>query len=337
MNFFGRQWYLFFAALLAIPLFILFETYFQNTQVHEDEANALAMTVCFMISIFTGRFVAQAIGYKGQEVPLFAVTILLVLFIALTGWIFFHADFPLSGRNAINLFLFWVPVILVGMIVGAATKLLRMVMENKLRLAQTEATHSRAELQQLQSQLSPHFLFNTLNNMYGLSISEHQKVPALLLKLSELLRYSVYEAGAPLVLLKEEWEYINNYIDFERLRLGERLQLSMNVNDDLDPGIRLVPMLLIVFVENAFKHTKQTTDDKVRVQLSLDTWGDKILFSVTNSCGRLADMPESVDKHSGFGLANVRKRLELQYPGEHELVITRSEQEYAVHLQLKIR
>jgi LytS/YehU family sensor histidine kinase len=226
---------------------------------------------------------------------------------------------------------------LISLSLGALIKIVHAISENQLKEAKTMAAHSKSELHLLQSQLSPHFLFNTLNNMYGLSITDHEKIPALLLKLSELLRYSVYDATEIYVPLKDEVAYINNYIEFEKIRIGNRLVLTTEIEEVIVPEIKIAPMLLIVFIENAFKHSKNTIDEKIYIDIKLKTWGNSILFSVKNSYGSEESEKSTINKSSGFGLDNVSKRLNLLYTGEHELNIKKDNSFYNVILQLKMK
>ena len=187
--------------------------------------------------------------------------------------------------------------------------MVRTVTQRQLTAAKSLAAHSESELQLLQSQISPHFLFNTLNNMYGLSITQHEKIPVLLLKLSDLLRYSVYDARKSYVPVKDELAYINNYIEFEKMRIGERLALTTDFEDFTSSDARIAPMLLIVFIENAFKHSKNSTNERIFVHISLKTWGNRLLFTCVNSYGDANSDIET--EHGGLGLDNTQKRLEL--------------------------
>jgi len=272
-----------------------------------------------------------------KSLPVLLVGGLGILIVACIGWLFFHADFPLNGRDAINLFLFWLPFVIMSFAVGILIKIIHAVTQNQLKEAQASAEHSKSELHLLQSQLSPHFLFNTLNNMYGLSITQHEKVPPLLLKLSELLRYSVYDANEIYVPLKDELAYINNYIEFEKIRIGDRLVLTTDLKEITNADIKIAPMLLIVFVENAFKHSKNTAEQQIFIEIILKTWENSILFSVKNSYSNAKEENTNINKNSGFGLVNVYKRLELLYKNEHELNIQSDDTFYTVMLQLKIK
>jgi len=336
-NSFSRTTYLFLAGIASIPIFIILHTYVRSIDVREDEAVAAASTACFLAAVFTGRYIARIWTAGMKSVSNSYMVALVILIIACVSWIFFHADFPLRGREAINLLLFLLPLMIMGIALGMLIKMARAISQKQLDAARAGEAHSKSELHLLQSQISPHFLFNTLNNMYGLSITQHEKLPALLLKLSELLRYSVYDATAVYVPLKDEMVYINNYIEFEKIRIGDRLMLTTEFEENIGADIKIAPMLLIVFIENAFKHSKNSAEDKIFIEITLRTWGNLILFSVKNSQSKSKEDTAMIDKNSGFGLASVNKRLDLLYTKGHELTIQNDEKYYNVMLQLKMK
>jgi hypothetical protein len=333
--FYGRKLYILLAGIASLPLFLSIESYVKAIGVHEDEMVATAATMCFIAGVFTGRYLAQIWTHRLQSAPNGVIILLVTIIVACIGWLFFHADFPLQGRVAINLILFWLPFAVTSLAVGMLIKIVRAVTQKRLREAEASAAQNKSELHLLQSQLSPHFLFNTLNNMYGLSLTEHEKIPPLLLKLSDLLRYTVYEANEIFVPLKDELNYIDNYIAFEQIRLGERLVLNMDMEPITGNDIKIAPMLLIVFIENAFKHSRNSAAQQIFITIDLKIWGNLILFSVKNSQGREKEERTQLDKHSGFGLTSVTKRLDLLYPGEHQLTIENEDEFYRVMLQLK--
>ncbi|GAB3784968.1 hypothetical protein GCM10028818_45830 [Spirosoma horti] len=334
-NFFGRSLYAGLSLIVSVPIYLAIETYVRSIDVHEDEAVATAATGCFIAGVFAGRYIAQIWSAKIKPVSNVLLGGLFVLIIANICWLFFHADFPLQGRAAINLLLFWIPFAIISLALGILIKLIRVVTKNQLQEAQASAATSQSELQLLQSQLSPHFLFNTLNNLYGLSLTQHEKIPPLLLKLSDLLRYSVYDVKETFVPLADELAYITNYIDFEKIRIGNRLELTTDIENVTRTDIKIAPMLLIVFIENAFKHSKNTASEKIFIEVTLKTWGKMILFSVKNSYSKATI--GNADKSNGLGLANVTKRLTLLYPNEHILEYQSDSEFYTVNLQLKMK
>ena len=336
-SFFGRRLYIYLALLAAIPIWLMINGYVKIIGVEEDEAVATGATAFFIVGVFVGRYLAQFWVNRTEFIQNRMIGICALLAVVLTCWLFFHADFPLGRRVAINLLLFWLPFMLISLAMGILIKLLRTITRNRLNAARSVAAHNKSELHLLQSQLSPHFLFNTLNNLYGLSLTQHEKVPPLLLKLSELLRYSVYDAGELFVPLKQELDYIMNYIEFEKIRVGERLRLNVDIENLDGRSIRIAPMLLIVFIENAFKHSKNTADDSIFIDIALKTWGNFLLFSVKNSRVKTRSQSATNVKNSGFGLASVNKRLALLYPADFNMTIEDEEDYYNVLLQLKIR
>jgi LytS/YehU family sensor histidine kinase len=309
---------------------------FMRKVIDGSEAQAtLIATGLALLGLYTGKIISKVVNPGRKNIPSWGLILSIVIMVCLVAWLFIFSQFTLPTSNPLNLLLFGLPFLVTSILVGAIIHSIRSTIENNLREARVTATQSRSELSVLQSQLSPHFLFNTLNNLYGISITQHEKIPALLLKLSELLRYSVYETKDIFVPLQNEIAYLGNYMEFERLRMGERLHLKTAIEELRDDSIMIAPMMLIVFVENAFKHGKDNADEKVYIDLELRTWGKLILFSIRNSgntSGYTGD-----DKNGGLGLQNVKKRLELLYPGSHELHIEAAEHEFKVMLQLQIK
>lgn len=333
-GFFGSKLYFMLTAVLFLPFFIAMNSYTSSIGVHDNEAVAFAATVTMVLCVFSGRYFSQIWVSTLTANPKPALTVLGLVIMVCLIWLVFRFD-HLSGNKGIHLVMFWVPMMIISFALGVMIKAVHSISQNQLKDAQSQAAHSKSELHVLQSQLSPHFLFNTLNNLYGLSISDHQKIPALLLKLSELLRYSVYDINELYVPLKDEIAYIRNYIDFEKLRLGDRLKFNASIEEISDPKVQLAPMLLIVFIENAFKHSKNTIASEIFIDIQIKLWADSILFSVRNTYGHDDQQQNALNKSSGMGLANVQKRLELLYPDTHALKMYRDQEYHHVDLRLK--
>jgi LytS/YehU family sensor histidine kinase len=229
------------------------------------------------------------------------------------------------------------PFFIIGLIMGIFIKLIRASIRKQIQDARITAEQKQSELNLLQSQLSPHFLFNTLNNLYGISITQHERIPALLIKLSGLLRYSVYDTKKPFVPIKDELDYIHNYISFEKLRISDRLVLQTDLETINDPGITIAPMVLIVFIENAFKHARNTIDQTIYIYISLTLTGNFIEFSVKNSYGDGQHENSFLHTGSGLGLSNTIRRLNLLYEENYELDQFVKDNLYIVQLRLKIK
>lgn len=187
------------------------------------------------------------------------------------------------------------------------------------------------QLQLLKEQLNPHFLFNTLNNLYGLSIAESKKVPDLMLKLSDMLRYSLYDTEDEFVPLEKETVYLENYIALERIRLEERHRITFLKEGNFS-AVSIPPMLLIVFVENAFKHLNKLGEGQVDV--SIRVLENQFHFRCTNTYER-NDINLKA-KNSGIGLKNARQRLKLIYGKAHQLKISQTDEHFLVELTIDV-
>lgn len=189
-----------------------------------------------------------------------------------------------------------------------------------------------AELKFLRSQINPHFLFNALNNIYALTVTRSERAPEMLLKLSGMLRYMLHDCKADRVPLGKEIEYLRHFIDLNRLKDSRGLNVKVQL-DESRPQLLIAPLLLVPFVENAFKHSKIEDRDKGWIAISLATGDDHIVFEVENS---LPDGTHTKDDVGGIGLHNVRRQLELLYPDRHVLDIRSDSDRFRVHLYLNL-
>lgn len=189
-----------------------------------------------------------------------------------------------------------------------------------------------AELRFLKAQINPHFLFNTLNNLYYLAFTQSPKTTEVIDKLSQMMRYMIYESNHPKVLLTKEVEYMENYISLEKLRLDDQVPITFETHGDLQ-GVMIEPFLFITFLENAFKHGVSTNATDAWVKAEITLTAQQCVYSVANS--RLPSQVVQEEK-SGIGLQNLRRRLELSYPGRYELSVRDEPEEYAVQLILQL-
>ncbi len=196
--------------------------------------------------------------------------------------------------------------------------------------AQAQKEKVVAELQLLKAQLHPHFLFNTLNNIYSFSLQQLPKTPELILKLSSLLRYMLYDCKAEEVLLEKELEVMKNYIDLEKERYGDKIDISFNIEGNISDRY-IAPLLLLPFLENAFKHGTSEQLEKPWLSFDLAIVDDTLQCKIVNSKNEM--VPFSAN---GIGIDNVKKRLELLYSGKHELKLADERDFFVVALQLKL-
>lgn len=195
-----------------------------------------------------------------------------------------------------------------------------------------ENENLKTELSLLRSQVSPHFMFNVLNNMVALARKKSDLLEPSLIKLSSLMRYMLYETDEEKVSLEKEMEYLQSYIDLQQQRFSKKVIINANLNVP-DKFYDIQPMLLIPFVENAFKHgTGMIENAEINIDLKADkNW---LYFTVSNKYN--ASSVEIKDKSSGIGLVNVQRRLNLLYPLHHSLLITKKEEVFLVTLQLNL-
>jgi len=200
-------------------------------------------------------------------------------------------------------------------------------------LQELQSLINESELQFLKSQINPHFLFNNLNNVYALALENSPKTPTILLKLSGLLRYMLYEAQDRYVALKHEVEQLDNFIELSELQIEERGVLKWQKSIS-SYNFTIAPLILNVFVENAFKHSLASLTDDLKIEISLEIQETgKLYFHCQNRKG-----PESNTQNieGGIGLQNVRKRLELLYPDAHHLEIKDSHDHFELYLELQL-
>jgi LytS/YehU family sensor histidine kinase len=198
---------------------------------------------------------------------------------------------------------------------------------------EAEQQKTAAELQLLRAQLHPHFLFNTLNNLYSHTLEASPKAPGIVLKLSELLRSMIYDSNEQKIPLKKEIDLMQSYIALEQLRYGDRLDISVTVRGDVE-SYRIAPFLLLPFLENAFKHGTGRQLDQCWITMDIEMDGSVFYFKLVNSTDPEGNEEPAVT--GGVGLVNVRRRLELLYRDKHRLRITRLEEAFVVDLEMTL-
>lgn len=182
---------------------------------------------------------------------------------------------------------------------------------------------AKAELMLLKSQVSPHFFFNTLNNLYGLVTKDAQKAQELILKLSDMMRYSIYEGEKEIVTIGEEVTFLKNYIELHKMRYHK--QISIEFNYDIDESRPVTPLLFIILLENAFKHGVESLRENAYIKMKLSVIQDQLHFIIENNF-------QKTEMQSGIGLENLKRRLALIYPNKHELSFSVTENVYQARL-----
>jgi two-component system, LytTR family, sensor kinase len=192
-----------------------------------------------------------------------------------------------------------------------------------------------AELELLKNQLQPHFLFNTLNNLYAMILTSDKNASKAVLHLSSMMSYMLYECNCATITLEKEIEHLKNYIELEKIRYGKRLNISFEFGGDIE-GKSIAPLLLFGFVENAFKHGAGKDISEAWIRINCWAKNETLDFLVENSVSRgEADVKEVIGTNGGIGLQNIKKRLSLIYPERHTLKID-DDETYLVHLKLPL-
>ena len=204
------------------------------------------------------------------------------------------------------------------------------------KLHNLEKRQLTTELKFLRSQVSPHFFFNTLNNIYSLTLEKSDKAPEVILKLSELMRYLLYATNEQRQDLTNEIDCIQNYIDLERIRFDDSLEVDMQLSGNLEHK-KIAPMLLIPLIENCFKHGASQNIGKMHIDIEIKVVGDELFFRVSNTIPKKRDYSNSYPRGGGIGLSNVKKRLELGYErNDYDLKIFEKNNTFNVELKLKV-
>jgi sensor histidine kinase YesM len=193
---------------------------------------------------------------------------------------------------------------------------------------------TKAELQLLKAQVHPHFLFNTLNNIYFFTLTNSIQAPEMIKKLSGMLHYILNECDRPQVPLEKEIKMIRDYMALEKIRYGDQLQMTIDIQENNNNEKMIAPLLLIPFVENSFKHgaSKMITHPWVKLRITIEN--NRLHFIIMNSVPAIT---EATHSKGNIGLKNVRKRLELLYPDSHELNIASESVSYAVYLNIELQ
>jgi two-component system LytT family sensor kinase len=270
--------------------------------------------------------------YVGLFLPLFAGTVAETSL--LTRWCasFLPADknlIPMAqigGMGSAHI----LPIVLLFTLM-AFGKMLHDTLKQQQESERQNAQRIKAELEQLQSQINPHFLFNALNTIYGMARRTDEQTANAVLELSDILRHSLYQSGKEVISLSQEVNVLRQYIAFSKLRRHQKDNVRFSAELENDQQ-KIAPFLLLPFIENAFKHGLDTDEDgcsQINIQLHLS--GNELSFICANSYSA-----KMLQKDKGIGLTNVRRRLELFYPGRHYLQVNPDDEKYSVSLKIQL-
>ncbi|MFC2107162.1 sensor histidine kinase [Bacteroidota bacterium] len=268
----------------------------------------------------------------------FVLLISAIGIILIARYVNFRFVYPWVYPERYTSFKYWSFVSILNNIFGvysvvsmaAAFKLFKLWFKSHKQRVNLEKQNLKSELALLRVQINPHFLFNTLNNIDSLVQSNSVEASNALIKLSDIMRYMLYDASIDKVPLEKELEYIESYVSLEKLRQRDNRFTVLEINDRSN-GFMIAPMLLVPFIENAFKHG------------SKDLGSPGIIIKISNEAGQLNlyvmnyfNEAGQKDKTQGIGLQNVNRRLELLYPEKHDLIISREDKKYIVNLKIDL-
>ena len=244
-------------------------------------------------------------------IPLFAYFIYLRLFSGgLEPYLIIKEDFPFI--------IFFIPIPILIIV---------WIFEQWRWIQNLKSEKSQAELSLLRLQINPHFFFNTLNNLYALTIKQSEKAPEVILKLSDMMRYTIYEGEKEWVTLHDEIEYLENYIELHKIRYKKSVDIQFE--KDIDTNLQIAPLLFIILLENAFKHGIETLTENAYIHMHLKEDEAYIYFEIENNFD-----PKEMSNSTGIGLKNLQKRLSLLYPKKHTLVIDKTINTYKTTLKI---
>lgn len=213
-------------------------------------------------------------------------------------------------------------------------KLIKETFERNKHVEQLEKEKFSAELSYFKAQIHPHFLFNTLNNLYALTVQKSDKASDTVLKLSEMLDYMLYQCNDDRVSIDKEIQLIQNYLDLEQLRYGDRLDLIYNHTVD-NKNTKIAPLILISLIENAFKHGVSGSIEDPKIKIDLTVEKDQLHFSVFNTKNKMVQ-DDMTDFKQGIGLNNTKKQLKLLYPEKHSIKIIEEDISFKVILNIDL-
>jgi len=264
----------------------------------------------------------------------FGIALLLVLGVAvlLEEFVLESVYFPDTRGQEFPGFFYTLLDILPVMVALVGAKFAWEALLKQQEVEELQTAIKESELHYLKSQINPHFLFNNMNNLYAYAIEQSPRTPEIILELSSVLRYMLYDCKAEYVPLEKEVEHLEHFVNISALQIEDRGTVTFNAN--VDSGYCIAPLILVVFVENAFKHSTASQSEAIVIDIAIkiDARGNLQLIC-SNS---FEQQSNTNDLSSGIGLKNVQKRLQLLYPNAHDLEVKIEENRYTVVLSLKL-
>ena len=328
-------------SLFWVGIYLLWVFVFRNYSF--TLTKTLSVEFCYLVFItidyyITIYFIIPKFLKRKKYVWFVLLTVFLIAFSALlramvskemSTYVFTSSpkiDFGTLYRNSVVNIFIWVELIIIG-------KMIFDRIYNQQQLALLEKERVKHELDFLKAQINPHALFNSLNSIYGHIDKKNQVARNILLQFSGLLRYQLYDSMVDKISLEKETEYLRNYIAFQKIRKDENLIVDVCIDNE-DSDYKIAPLLLVILIENAFKFVSNYSDDPNQIDIKLTTKGNLFTFHICNTTEHIHVAPTS--EHGGIGLVNLKRRLELLYPGKHELTFEHVDGYYKADLKIEM-
>ncbi len=322
-----------------------FENYFLSPYFYSFKTNLLGFLIHIALTYFNIYFLMPKFVFKKRYlsyvVIILSAIFLMVVFKFNVTYFFVSQNVWPEGPEATNtMTLNYIIQMMFGELYvitfATAIKITLDFLKEHQRVANLEKAQLETELLFLKTQISPHFFFNTLNNIYSLSVEKSKKTPKIILMLSELMRYLLYETKNKRQSLEKEILCIQNYLDLERIRHNDELEIDMSISGEIQDK-EIAPILLLSFIENAFKHGVNKNIGEVKIDIDFSIKNDYLFFTITNPMPKKSKIEDKLNKSSGIGLENVKKRLALGYnKNDYNLSISNNNDMFIVKLKIKV-
>ncbi|MDH3648470.1 MAG: histidine kinase, partial [Saprospiraceae bacterium] len=327
-------------AFWAVAFVLLLKLFAEHSLWNKTD---LIYTLLFLLSLIVGVYINLRILiprflnrkqwplYVGLVLAVICLTVLWNEFIfeVFADWIF-PGYFFISYYTYFEIAQFAVVILLLTTLIKLSKSWFEL-QEAQSRMMELEGVQRRTELEALRAQVNPHFLFNNLHSIYSLALTEDKSTAEVILKLSDVLRFMLYESNADQIELHKELDCIQHYFDLQKVRLQDNAEIDFHQEGDPN-RLKIAPLLLMPLVENSFKHGILSSSNKTIVRGNIQIKDNQIEFSLYNRRMNKEGEPA----HSGIGLQNLKRRLELIYPDKHNLKISSNDESYEVYLQLTL-
>lgn len=319
----------------SVGYFILVNIFSQSSEIYKIDYIYTALFVATLsIGVYIHLYILIPELLAKKIYPMYAILFVCNLALcSLINYLLFEKliDYILPGYYFISYYEFYHIVLFFVAFMGVSGLL--KLSKSWFLLMQVEKEKTQNELKALKAQVNPHFFFNSMQSIYSLTIDHSELAPGAILKLSDIMRYMIYDTEVEKISLEKEIELVKNYIDLQKLRLSLKDKIEMKVMGKIGDQ-KIAPMLLLPLVENAYKHGLKAEISNCFINIDIIVEGDKFEFNIENNKGEVDEVETS--KYKGIGLTNVKRQLNLIYPQQHTFTMQKTENTYTVDLKINL-